>query len=30
VREFTLGAGMLAGVALDELDVPRVMIWRVE
>ncbi|HEX6133524.1 MAG TPA: 6-bladed beta-propeller [Longimicrobiales bacterium] len=30
VGRFALGAGMLAGVTLDELDLPRVMLWRVE
>jgi hypothetical protein len=30
VRGFALGAGMLAGVTLDDFDVPRVTLWRVE
>jgi hypothetical protein len=30
VRDFALGAGMLAAVTLDELDVPRIAVWRVE
>jgi hypothetical protein len=29
VREYALGAGMLAGVSYDELDVARVSVWRV-
>jgi hypothetical protein len=29
VREFTLNAGLLAGVVLDDVEVQRVGIWRV-
>jgi len=30
MREFALGAGLLVAVTLDELDVPRIGVWRVE
>jgi hypothetical protein len=30
IREFALGAGLLAAAMLDEMDVPRIGIWRVE
>jgi hypothetical protein len=30
VRDFALGAGMLAAVTLDELDVSRIAVWRVQ